>query len=161
MASGFVPRDDLLTNFRTSRSVTAGAVFANNVVVTLPYTPTASNVNATYLLEPSNGKTIYRFSNKFGLPNVATSPTITLNISSDKSVVGDEIAVVTQMATNSTPGWNCQIFFAPVNDENSPWYVTSCGGVHYGYAIAPTSNQRWIQVFMFDGEKWVNTLDNC
>jgi hypothetical protein len=157
---GFVARDDQRTNIRTN-NLAAGVVRASNYVVTLPYNPTTGNVDAAYELVPSGSKTIYQFSNPLGLSLVPTSPVITITVDSSQVQVGDEIAVIIKTVTNATPNWMARVVFAPENDLASPWYVTSCGGVHHGYAVAPTSGQRWIQVFMYDGALWTNTLDNC
>lgn len=159
---GSVPRDDARNNFRTANSLTAGTVFAaSNLVVTLPYQPTVANVDASYVLEPSNFKTVYRLSKKIGLTASPNNAVVTFSVSSVEANVGDEIAIQLQAVVNATPGWNARIVFAPENDPDSPWYVTSCGGVHYGYATSLSSGQRLIQHFMYDGEKWVNTIDNC
>jgi hypothetical protein len=74
-------------------------------------------------------------------------------------VIGDIIWIFLQVSPQS-PG-SVMVTFADVNLPQSAFFVTACGGSspEIGFTIAP--GKRFAQLFVFDGEKLINTNDNC
>lgn len=152
-AMGLVPRDVNVANgfmgsaaacnieaLRSAINYVQSLSFKELMILTYNNETTTS-----YDLEPRGSLvTVFQFDNVI---NVAT--TINLSIIGTGSSVGDTIYImlVTSSSGNVLLNYDSSIF------------LTRCGGITNTETV--NNNFRFIRRFVYDGEFWVNTDDNC
>jgi hypothetical protein len=152
-AMGLVPRDVNVTNGFIGQATACNldALRADlNFVKSLSFKDlmmlTYNNeATISYDLEPRGSLVTI-----FQLDNVAdVTGTINLSVISSEASVGDTILL---MIVTGASGIVTMIY-------DSSFFLTRCGGITTTEGIQP--NFRWIRRFIFDGQVWVNTDDNC
>jgi hypothetical protein len=84
------------------------------------------------------------------LDNTESSPELTLVINDDNSKIGDHIIIQFRLKVRDNN-------YGTINFNPDKVYITHCGG------FSPNSPiyYRMNLVFVYDGDMWLNTYDNC
>lgn len=141
--SKFSIQNNLYSENILSKNLNSNFFRVGNIITS----PTLTN-GSSYTIIPNGGITNIILGT---LDNSSSNISIDLDIDTTNSEIGDIINIYFKI---SNPGSN------NVNiNLSSSFYYTQCGG----YQANPNFNsfERLALPFIFDGEKFVNTYDNC
>ena len=140
----------------TAESITTNSLNLREVITLIEQ----DGPTGTYFLAPTGPRTIYRFS-----APISTNTTINFSVDSSQNQVGDEM---TWLLVNDIVGSSITLNVPnPGSVPPGPYYVLACGGLTSTILVTaavmgpPFVPGRIAQHFMYDGEVWVQTGDNC
>jgi hypothetical protein len=153
-------QDSAHTNFTVEQSLVYNSLkFVSQTIALIPVAQDslAPEGDQSYLLTPSALKTIYTFATE---NNDCPSLEMQFDIDSSASQIGDVILLVFN---------NTAVEEVAVISLSDQFFYTGCGSVRAAINV-PASFYTTEDVFvlsgvaipfMYDGELWVNTTDNC
>lgn len=104
-------------------------------------------VDDTIIIDPNNNRTfIVTFDT---IENSEVSVESTIDVTSEDSQIGDMLIFMFKFSGTNTVRINL----------TSNYYFTACGETRTYIQLG--NYERWVVPFMYDGEKFVNTEDNC
>jgi len=148
--------DTLNTNKLNSTNIKTNNLYAENIHTTAITTNISNTIVHTDIVPDGvytvNTSGVHNYIIVFNtIDNTSSSVNFTIDAYTPSASLGDK---VTLMFKPSVVGGN-QIHMTLSND----FYYTSCGDLNTSENLQ--NLQRWVFNFTFDGEKYVNTKDNC
>jgi len=116
---------------------------------TLGVTTIINFPNTDTIITPTNGNTIAIMTTPLG-------GIITIGVDISSSQLGDSLTIIFKILSSHVPK---KVIF------DSDFYLVQCGDPNNtlslnGSTLGPFP-ERWLITFIFDGEKFINTFDNC
>ncbi len=143
--SNSIKADDIRTSLLVANNIKATTI-SQNINTVVQYAQVM--YDNTYTIDPDvNRNFVMKFDT---IDNNADSLTFTLDIDRTHAEINDQVTIIFIITTTNHP-------VNMILSDNF-WY-TRCGSRTSSYNL--TGNLRWALQFIYDGEKYVNSTDNC
>ena len=140
-----ISANSIMTNNIVSENIQSSS-FSDSYTNTVVHTELVPN--GTYTINPSG---VHNYILVFDIIDNTNIVNFSLDAVTTSATINDKVTVMFKIAHPSTHNVNMTL--------SSEFYYTQCGDVSPVTNIG--GNERYVIEFIFDGEKYVNTNDNC